>query len=172
NGPLKAHWQFDFYYQGKIVHTIKDYSAQEFTTVYRETFRLLPYGELRPANRPASPAPQTDRWRVRLDADDIGVVLVDGIPVAGVYHSPAGDFDWQDIGNAVSSARLGEIGIQLWNHHGSYALWVQLCRNDELVWEKNVKGIWSLKSLVFSEVVVPEVLSSLGDCPAPTAAPN
>ena len=104
--------------------------------------------------RPMSPTVMTkqlsDQWSVQIAAEDVGLILVNGVPVAGSYSGGAKapesptpglvDSGWIDISHLLHSDQNNTISVVVWNRTGAYHWQAFVRRGDEVIWQRNGNG--------------------------------
>ena len=106
--------------------------------------------------------PLPGKWYVRVqDVDDVGAILVNGVPVAAVHDRR--DSGWAEITGQLYSDRDNAVTVTAWNFDAGYAWKFSIKRDETILWavEKSGSGLTGLT------LYQPVTISSHGELMAP-----
>ena len=141
NGPGYGDWGF------QIWHGLNE---QENTLGYVQAVQIKPDNTLQLVTSTVTGQHLAGQWTVRIAAEDVGLILVNNIPVAGSYSGGAKapesptpglvDSGWIDIGNLLHGDQNNTISVVVWNRAGPYHWQAFVRRGEEVIWERSVEG--------------------------------
>ena len=133
------------------------------TLSYAQQVAIRPDGSVKAVPPDTSAwTPPPGKWYVRVqDVDDVGAILVNGVPVAAVHAKR--DSDWVEITGQLYSDRDNTVTVASWNFDADYAWKFSIKRDDTIVWSKESAGSGAV-DLVFDEQVT---ISSQGEIVLP-----
>ncbi len=134
NGPGSGEWAFEIDYNGETRWQSRGRSHKSYWVTVVDQLVLLNNGDLRHIDSPNS-APESSRWSVRIDAVDIGILLVNGHIAAGAYGVGSGRFPEQDITQYIRSDQENRLELVVWNPQRRYAYNIEIIRDDQVVWQ-------------------------------------
>jgi hypothetical protein len=109
---------------------------------YIQRLRNTAAGEVEPIvpdNKAPNPPP--GKWYVRVqNTQDIGVVLVNGVPAVLNSAALAPDSGWIEITSLLSAKQDNTVAVQAWNFEGPYSYKFDIKRDDIIVWGAEKSG--------------------------------
>ena len=148
-------WGFSIRRDETVIWGAEGDTRQEYSLNYAQTVTIKPDGSVEPILPDTGAYPTlSDAWSVRVrDTADVGVMLVNGLVVAGAGNWGLADTDWVDISGLLRAAQDNTISMHVWNFEADYAWRLSIRRNETTVWESERSG-GGLPGAVFSEEVI------------------
>ncbi len=150
NGPGYGDWGFQIWHDNEIVWKNVGLNEQENTLGYVQAVQIKPDNTLQLVTSTVTGQHLAGQWTVRIAAEDVGLILVNNIPVAGSYSGGAKapesptpglvDSGWIDIGNLLHGDQNNTISVVVWNRAGPYHWQAFVRRGEEVIWERSVEG--------------------------------
>jgi tetratricopeptide (TPR) repeat protein len=109
---------------------------------YVQRVRITPEGQVAvvPSDT-AAPKPPPGKWYVRAQGiQDVGVVLVNGVPTVLNALAFARDSDWIEITGQLASSHDNTVVVVAWNFDGSYSYKFDLKHDETIVWGAEKSG--------------------------------
>jgi hypothetical protein len=132
---------------------------------YVQRLRINADGRVTPvAPDTAAPKPPPGKWYVRIQgAKALGVVLVNGLPVALNAAAFADESGWIEITGQLSSSHDNALMMSDWNFDGPFNYKFEIKHDDIIVWgaEKTGGGV------VGVALAQPVVITSAGEVKQP-----
>jgi hypothetical protein len=89
----------------------------------------------------AAPKPPPGKWYVRVQgAQDVGVVLVNGVPTVLNALAFAQESGWVEITGQLSASRDNTVTMVAWNFDGPYAYKFEIKHDEIIVWGGEKSG--------------------------------
>jgi hypothetical protein len=89
----------------------------------------------------AAPKPPPGKWYVRIQgAQDLGVVLVNGLPTVLNTSAFAPESGWIEITGQLTSSRDNTVTMVAWNFDGPYGYKFEIKHDETIVWGAEKTG--------------------------------
>jgi hypothetical protein len=140
NGPRKGIWGFALQHDGTTVWGNEGTTEQANTIGYYRTIQIFSNNNV----MELSPNELQDehlegQWGARVVAKDVGLILINGIPVAAGYDGF--NFGWFDATNALFTGVDNEVTAIVWNSIGEYSWDLAIRFNETIIWGSDDQGI-------------------------------
>ena len=141
NGSGPGRWEFSLRHDGTIIGGDKEHTDNEFSLGAVQLWKLHSNGTPDVEDIPVLGTRQREaKWVIDISANDVGFVLVNGVPVAGAYPSQNGDFSFFDISKYISDYENVRIDILIWNTEGPYSWDIALFNDGKEIWRSQESG--------------------------------
>jgi hypothetical protein len=91
-------------------------------------------------------------WSARAVAEDVGLLLVNGVPAACSYDSI--DFDWADIGGLLYANENNVVSALVWNFSDTYSWNFSVRKNENIVWGAEDQGSGQTGEVFFTTMTI------------------
>ncbi len=157
NGPSGATWGFSLRNNENIVWGNEN-STSGRGMVFFQTVEILPppLSEVQEVNlQDFSKTSLEGEWTARISANDLGVLMINGIPVAGDYrNNNVGE--WVNISHLMYEGQDNIISVSIWNNEGDYSWDIALRKNETVIWGNENHGSGQTGEVYFTSVIINE----------------
>ncbi len=153
NGQGAGTWGFAIRQSDSIVWSREGDVSQANTLGYVQTVQILPDARVQEVNL-IDPQKEflSGSWAARVISNDIGLLLVNGVPAAGSYDGK--DFGWFNISSLLYANEDNRLTALVWNFADDFS-WEFSIRSDETtVWESKNDGIGLTGEVYFTSVII------------------
>jgi len=148
----RAAWGFNLRHNDVIVWG-NEATADSCLFCYAQTVQILPDDTVSEVNlRNFDKKTLSGSWTAKVKAADFGVIMVNGVAVAGSYNEL--DLGWSDITSLLYEGQDNIITVAIWNKDGDYSWDVILRRGETAVWGYDDKGSGQVGEVFFTTVIV------------------
>ncbi|NJN67066.1 MAG: hypothetical protein HC884_10325 [Chloroflexaceae bacterium] len=115
---------------------------------------ITPEGKVEPVQTLEQPStPPEGPWYVRIESiDDVGVILINGMPVA--LDAGGLDTGWRDITTQLSTNCNSTIQMLAWNFDGPWSYKFSIMHGNTIVWAAEKSGSGSTGLFFDQEVII------------------
>jgi hypothetical protein len=152
SGNGGAVWGFSLRHKGATVWGNEGDTAN-CGLCYDQTVQISPDNTVTEVNlRDASKPNLGGSWSVKILANDWGVIMVNGVAVAGSYSGK--DLGWADISSLLYQGQDNVITASIWNEDGDFSWDVALRNGETVVRGFNDNGSGQSGEVFFTTIIV------------------
>ena len=147
-------WGFLIRQDDTVVWGAEDSTGGEYSLNYAATVAIKPDGTVEPVAPDTGVLPTlSGTWSVRIrETADVGMIVVNGVVVAGAGNWGLGDTDWIDITGLLYADIDNTIHMYVWNFDSDYSWRLSIRRDEATIWEREQSGS-GLTGVVLSDSV-------------------
>ena len=139
NGPRRGIWGFALQHDGTTVWGNEGTTEQPNTIGYYRTVQIFSDTNIRELSPNELQGEHLEgQWSARVVAKDVGLILINGIPVAAGYDGF--NFGWFDATNALFTGMDNEVTAIVWNAIGECSWDLAIRVNETIVWGSDNQG--------------------------------
>jgi|GEM_PF-1873156 len=152
NSATGAKWGFSLSHNDTVVWGNEGESGQPNTLAYVQTLQVAGDDsatavDLKDPNKTSL----AGTWTAQVKADDVGLLLVNGVPVTGGFGE---GFGWVDISGLLYAGQNNIIRGMVWNSREGYS-WAMTVRNGEtIVWSSESSGSGQTGEVLYTTVII------------------
>jgi hypothetical protein len=139
NGPREGIWAFELQHDGTTVWRNDGTTNQANKIGYFQTVEILPDNSIREVSLID---PESDhlegQWAARVIVKDVGLILINGIPVAAGYEGM--NLGWFNASEVLLSGAENEVTAIAWNIDGEYVWDLAILKGEDIVWGSFNRG--------------------------------
>lgn len=141
NGYSLGVWKFMLQHNGDLVWDNANRTEDDYSIGVRHLLQLHPNGDVEEIDSMNfSTARGNKEWSVQMKAKDIGVILINDVPVAGAYDDEMGEFGVVTLNRWLRENESNKVDIRVWNEDGPYSWDISFYQNEEMVWRNRNNG--------------------------------
>ena len=92
------------------------------------------------------------QWDARVVTGDVGLILVNGIPVAAGYKGK--NFGWFNASNMLFAGGDNEVIAIVWNSGGEYSWDLAIRKDETIVWGSNNQGAEQIGEVFYTSFII------------------
>ncbi len=136
NGSGPGDWEFEIRHNSILKWHDSGQTTLTYTTTLVRNLNINENGDIYELELPDSiDENRHGKWEVLFEAEDFGLLLVNGFVAAGTYKSGFGEFSSQDISKFITNGE-NKFEMLIWSSSGLYTYDINISRDGSILWKR------------------------------------